>query len=88
MFAPSLTGLGDRVHLARPDVGLDTHIEDILNVLRYEELTDVVLVGWSYGGMVITGVAERAPERLARLVYLDAFVPDDGQSVAGLEGPG
>ena len=75
VFTPTLTGLGERVHLASPDVGLDTHIQDILMVLEYEELRDVILVGYSYSGMVITGVAERAPERLAHLVYLDAYVP-------------
>ncbi len=87
VFTPTLTGLGERVHLAHPDVGLDSHIQDILMVLEYEELRDVVLVGYSYSGMVITGVAERAPERLAHLVYLDAFVPQDGQSMLEILGP-
>ena len=64
VFTPTLTGSGERVHLASPEVGLDTHIEDVANVLRYEALREVVLVGLSYGGMVITGVAERAPERI------------------------
>ena len=64
VFTPTLTGLGERVHLASPDVGLDTHIQDILMVLEYEELRDVILVGYSYSGMVITGVAERAADRL------------------------
>lgn len=81
VFAPTLTGLGERAHLAGPDVGLETHIEDVLGVLTYEDLSNVVLVGHSYGGMVITGVAERAAERLAHLVYFDAFVPADGQSL-------
>ncbi|CAN5641432.1 alpha/beta hydrolase [soil metagenome] len=80
----TLTGLGDRVHLARPDVSLDTHITDVLMVLRYEDLSDVVLVGQSYGGAVITGVADRAAERIRRLVYVDAFVPRDGESVNDL----
>ena len=66
VFTPTLTGLGERVHLAIPEIGLDTHIQDILMVLEYEELRDVILVGYSYSGMVITGVAERAPERLAQ----------------------
>jgi pimeloyl-ACP methyl ester carboxylesterase len=81
---PTLTGLGERVHLMRADVGLDTHVDDVVNVLRYEDLTDVVLVGHSYGGMVISGVAERVPDRIRHLVYLDAFVPEDGESVATL----
>ena len=87
VFTPTLTGLGERVHLASPDVGLDTHIQDILMVLEYEELRDVILIGYSYSGMVITGVAERAPERLAHLVYLDAYVPRDGQSLLDMLGP-
>jgi pimeloyl-ACP methyl ester carboxylesterase len=87
VFTPTLTGLGERVHLATPDIDLDTHIQDILGVLEYEDLREVILVGHSYGGMVITGVAERVPERLAQLVYLDAFVPEDGQSLADILGP-
>ena len=88
VFTPTLTGLGERVHLASPDVGLDTHIQDILMVLEYEELRDVILVGYSYSGMVITGVAERAPARLAHLIYLDAFVPRDGEAMLEMLGPG
>ena len=80
VYAPTATGLGDRVHLARPEVDLDTHITDVTNLLIFEGLTDVMLVGWSYGGMIITGVAERVPERLARLVYFDADVPVDGDN--------
>jgi pimeloyl-ACP methyl ester carboxylesterase len=72
VYPISLTGMGERAHLARQDVDLDTHIQDVVNVLVYEELTDVSLVGWSFGGMVIAGVADRVPERLERLVYLDA----------------
>ena len=87
VFTATLTGSGERAHLARPEVDLATHVEDVVNVLRYEDLRGVVLVGHSYGGMVITGVAERAPERVARLVYLDAFVPRDGQSLADLLPP-
>src|SRR6476620_4249116 len=79
VYATTGTGLGDRVHLASPSVDLDTHITDVVNVLEFEELRDVTLVGWSYGGMIITGVAERVPERLAQLVYLDALVPADGE---------
>jgi len=87
VYAPTLTGLGERSHLASPEINLSTHIQDILNVLIYEELTDVVLVGHSYSGMVIAGVADRAPERVTRLVYLDAFVPEDGQSLQDILRP-
>ena len=83
----TLTGLGERAHLASPAVGLDTHIRDVVNVLVYEDLRDVLLVGHSYGGAVVTGAAERVPERLAHLVDVDAFVPEDGQAVADLLGP-
>ncbi len=81
VFTPTLTGLGERAHLAHPDIDLDTHIADIINVLEYEELQDAVLVGHSSSGAVITGVVDRAPVHLAQLVYLDALVPADGQSV-------
>lgn len=80
VHATTGTGLGDRVHLAGSTVDLDTHITDVVNVLECEGLTDVTLVGWSYGGMIITGVADRVPERLAGLVYLDANVPIDGDN--------
>ncbi|GEL19236.1 alpha/beta fold hydrolase [Pseudonocardia asaccharolytica] len=83
-YAPTLTGLGERAHLVHPEVDLWTHVEDIVSTLAYEDLDQVVLVGNSSAGMVITGVANRAPERLARLVYLDAFVPDDGQCLLDL----
>ncbi len=85
--AVTLTGLGERSHLASPSVDLDTHVQDVVNVLFYEDLREVVLVGHSYGGMVITGVADRMPERLARLVYLDAAVPADGMAIADQFGP-
>jgi pimeloyl-ACP methyl ester carboxylesterase len=87
VFAPTLTGLGERAHLAQADVGLTTHVQDVVNVLEYEDLAGVVLVGHSYGGMVITGAAHQAPGRLAHLVYLDAFVPADGQSMLDLGPP-
>ena len=87
VFTPSLTGFGERVHLATPETGLETHIQDILNVLRYEDLHRVVLACQSYGGMVVTGVADRVPERLAHLVYLNALVPEDGQSAFDLLPP-
>jgi pimeloyl-ACP methyl ester carboxylesterase len=88
VIAPTLTGLGERSHLLTPEVGLQIHVADIVGVLRYRDLTEVVLVGHSYGGTVITAVAELAAERIARLVYLDASVPRDGESnddVIGLE---
>lgn len=81
LFTPTHTGLGERAHLAHPDIDLESHIADIVAVLEYEDLHDVFLVGHSYGGMVATGVADRAPERLAALIYLDAFAPRDGESV-------
>ena len=80
VYATTATGLGDRVHLADPEIDLDIYITDVVNVLEYEDLHDVILVGHSFGGMIITGVAERVPERLAHLVYLDAAVPADGQN--------
>jgi pimeloyl-ACP methyl ester carboxylesterase len=81
VHAPTLTGLAERSHLLSPAVDLDLHITDVVNVLRYEDLRDVVLVGHSYGGMVITGVADRVAERIGRLVYLDAANPANGQSL-------
>jgi pimeloyl-ACP methyl ester carboxylesterase len=87
VFTPALTGLGERSHLASAQVDLDTHIQDVLGVLEFEDLDQVVLVGHSSGGMVITGVADRAPQRLAQLVYLDAEVPTDGQCEFDLLAP-
>jgi pimeloyl-ACP methyl ester carboxylesterase len=81
-FVPTFTGLGERAHLASPENDLDAHIEDVLGVLMFEDLSNVVLIGHSYGGMVATGVADRAPERIVQLIYLDAFVPQDGQALA------
>lgn len=86
VYRPQLTGQGERVHLSRPDIGLSTHIEDVVNVILYEDLHDIILVGHSYGGMVITGVADRLPDRIRRLVYLDAFVPNDGESAMSIVG--
>jgi pimeloyl-ACP methyl ester carboxylesterase len=80
VYTPSLTGLGERVHLASPQVDLDTHIADVVNTLHYDDLTDVILVGWSYGGMIVAGAADRAPERIAHLVYFDSDVPRDGDT--------
>lgn len=82
VYTPTLTGLGERVHLASPDIDLDTHITDIVNLLEYEDLTGVILVGWSYGGMIVAGVADRAAGRVGRLVYLDSDVPRDGDTSA------
>ncbi|MFY9317359.1 MAG: alpha/beta hydrolase [Burkholderiales bacterium] len=84
IFTPTYTGLGERAHLAHKDIGLDTHIADILGVLECEDLTDILLVGHSYGGMVATGVADRLSDRIAQLVYVDAFAPRDGQSLLEL----
>lgn len=76
----TLTGLGERSHLANANIGLETHIEDVVNVIKFENLHDVILVGHSYGGMVITGVADRMPDRIKLLVYLDAMLPENGES--------
>ena len=81
VFTPTLTGCGERSHLLHPDIGLETHILDVVNTLEFEELKDVVLVGHSYGGCVISGVADRARESLRRLVYLDTVVLRDGESL-------
>ena len=86
LWTPTYTGLGERAHLASPSVDLDTHIADILGVLDMEDLREIVLIGHSYGGMVATGVADRARERIAQVIYLDAFVPKDGQSLLDLQG--
>jgi pimeloyl-ACP methyl ester carboxylesterase len=79
VFAPTLTGLGERSHLIGGSINLDTHITDVVNVLKWEDLGDVVLVGHSYGGWPISGAIEQALDRIASVVYLDAFVPEDGQ---------
>lgn len=84
---PTLTGLGERAHLLGPHVDLDLHIRDVVAVLDSEDLRDVILVGHSYGGMVITGVADRAADRVGRLVYLDAATPVNGQSLVDVAGP-
>jgi pimeloyl-ACP methyl ester carboxylesterase len=84
-FTPTYTGMGERAHLAHTDNDLEPHIADVLGVLKYEDLRGVILVGHSYGGMVATGVADRATERLSQLVYLDAFAPRDGQSLLDLQ---
>lgn len=86
VHVPTLSGLGERAHLAKYPITLTDHVDDIINEMIWHELTDVVLVGHSYGGFVVTGVAERAAERVASIVYLDAFIPDDGQCFADIMG--
>lgn len=87
LLTPTCTGLGERAHLAHPDIDLDSHIADVLAVIHYEDLRDVVLIGHSYGGMVATGVADQAREVVSQLVYLDAHAPQDGQSAFDLMTP-
>lgn len=82
VYTPTLTGLGEQAALLTPEIGLDTHIQDVVNLMETNDLQQVILVGHSYSGMVITGVADRVPGRIAHLVYLDAVVPRDGQSLA------
>jgi pimeloyl-ACP methyl ester carboxylesterase len=84
VHAPTHTGVGQRAHLSSPNITLDTHVRDVLGCIESEELSDVVLVGHSYGGMVITGVADRVPQKIRALVYLDAFVPEHGDSLISL----
>jgi pimeloyl-ACP methyl ester carboxylesterase len=87
VYALSLTGLGERSHLVGPHVDLSLHIQDVVAVLHYEDLEDVILVGHSYGGMVITGAADRAAARIGKLVYLDAANPKNGESLVDVAGP-
>lgn len=86
VYTPTLTGLGEREHLLSPAVDLDMHIIDVVKVLQFEDLNDVILVGHSYGGMVVTGVADRVPERIGNIVYLDAAYPFNGQSLVDVAG--
>jgi pimeloyl-ACP methyl ester carboxylesterase len=86
VHVPTLTGLAERSHLLSPDIDLDTHIEDVVRTLHYWDLRDVVLVGHSYGGMVITGIADRATDRIGKIVYLDAANPRNGQSLVDVSG--
>jgi len=91
VFTPSLTGIGERAHLTSPQVGLTTHVTDVVNTVLYEDLRDIVLLGYSYGGFVVTGALEHIGDRVAHLVYLDAFVPGDGETVddqTGMSGHG
>lgn len=87
-WAPTLTGLGERAHLARPEITLDTHVEDVLGLMVCEALSDVILVGSSSGVMVAEGVAERRPDLVRRLVHIDTPVPADGESWMDLLTPG
>lgn len=86
VHTPTLTGLGERVHLASPGVDLSTHALDLANVMAYEDLEEVILVGYSYGGMVVTHALRHIADRVKHLVYLDAFVPGDGESLYGMTG--
>jgi pimeloyl-ACP methyl ester carboxylesterase len=86
VFTPSLTGIGERSHLSSPQVTLFTHVQDVVNAVYYEDLTDITLVGYSYGGMVVTGCLDYIGDRVKHLVYLDAFVPGDGQSLVAMTG--
>ncbi|TXG39359.1 alpha/beta fold hydrolase [Seonamhaeicola maritimus] len=86
VYLPTLTGQGERVHLAGLNVGLDTHINDIVNTILFEELRDIILVGHSYGGMVVIGVVDKVPERISKMVYIDAFVPENNESVRSING--
>lgn len=84
VFTPTHTGVGERAHQANQNITLETHIRDVAGCIEAEEISDIILVGHSYGGMVITGLADRMPGRIKALVYLDAFVPDDGESLMAL----
>jgi pimeloyl-ACP methyl ester carboxylesterase len=86
VYRVTLTGLGERMHLNSPEIDLETHITDVVNVILFEDLRDVVLTGHSYGGMVITGVMDRVPDRIRHVVFLDAAVPEDGMSLWALFG--
>src|SRR6201984_617751 len=88
VYAPTLTGIGARKHLLSREIDLATPIQDVIGVMDDADPSDIVLVGNSYGGMVISGVADRMPEKVASLVYLDAFVPENGQSLLSLLPPG
>jgi pimeloyl-ACP methyl ester carboxylesterase len=87
VYAATLTGLGEREHLLSPDVDLEMHITDVVKLLQFEDLRDVILVGHSYGGMVITGIADRATDRIGHLVFLDAATPKNNQSLVDVAGP-
>ena len=86
VYRPTLTGCAEREHVGGPHVNLSTHVRDVASLIEFEELQDVILIGHSYGGMVISGVAQAAPSRVRGLIYLDAFLPQDGESVLDLIG--
>ncbi len=86
VFTPSLTGIGERAHLTNPQISLSTHVDDVVATIHYEGLDDIVLLGFSYGGMVVTGALEHVADRVRELVYLDAFLPADGQSAFDIYG--
>jgi pimeloyl-ACP methyl ester carboxylesterase len=87
VYTPTLTGVGERSHLLSAGIDLDLHVRDVVAVLHYEDLRDAILVGHSYGGMVITGVADRATDRVGHLVYLDAAMPKHGEALTDIAGP-
>lgn len=85
VLTPSLTGYGDKAHLLSPEVGLDTHVGDIVTLIDEQDLTEVILVGHSYAGLVISSVANQIPDRIGHLVYLDAMVPEDGETAVDVQ---
>ena len=87
VLTPTLTGLGERSHLASPAINASTHVRDVLNVIAFEGLDDIVLAGHSYGGQIITAVADAVPDKIRSLVYLDAFVAEDGKSIFDMDAP-
>jgi pimeloyl-ACP methyl ester carboxylesterase len=87
VYTPSLTGLGERAHLAGPEINLDTHIADVIGVIEHHELNDVILCGHSYGGMVVAGVGDRVTDRIKSLIFLDAFIPTPGKSLFDMQPP-
>jgi pimeloyl-ACP methyl ester carboxylesterase len=87
VFTPTLTGLGERSHLLSPATNASLHITDVVNLIHYERLSDIVLVGHSYGGCVVSGVAEVVPDKIASIVFLDAFIPDNGDATVDLVQP-
>ncbi|WP_024801871.1 alpha/beta hydrolase [Nocardia sp. BMG51109] len=87
VYTPTLSGLADRAHVLGPGIGLHTHIDDVAELINHEDLREVILVGHSYGGMVVTGAADRTHDRIGKLVYLDAATPANGQSLVDVAGP-
>jgi pimeloyl-ACP methyl ester carboxylesterase len=84
IYTPTLTGLGERSHLLFENINLSTHIKDVIQVFEYQNLSNVILIGHSYGGMVIGGIAERIPQRIESMIFLDAYIPQDGKSAFDL----